>query len=187
MISLRPASISDLEILQHWDEQPHVIESNPNDQWDWEKVLRKPPPGIGQWIAELNSKPVGFLQAMDPALDESRYWGETGEGYRAIDIWIGEEKELGKGYGTCMMKLAIERCFSDPEVHTILIDPLASNQKAHRFYEKLGFRFVENRRFGQDDCFVFKLERATIMHFLCHEIKRECFPVSKQIRNLQLL
>jgi len=26
-----------------------------------------------------------------------------GPGYRAIDIWIGEEKDLNKGYGTEMM------------------------------------------------------------------------------------
>lgn len=159
-LKLRPAKLSDIRLLKSWDEKPHVIESNPNGQWDWEEELRNHPPGIEQWIAELNGKPIGFLQAMDPALDESRYWGETGDGYRAIDIWIGVEDELGKGYGTKMMKLAIKRCFSNPEVHTILIDPLASNQEAHRFYEKLGFRFVKKRRFGQDNCLVFKLERS---------------------------
>jgi aminoglycoside 6'-N-acetyltransferase len=42
----------------------------------------------------------------------------------------------------------------------VLIDPLASNTRAHRFYGRLGFRFVERRRFGQDDCFVYRLACA---------------------------
>jgi hypothetical protein len=29
--------------------------------------------------------------------------------------------------------------------------------RAHRFYERLGLRFVERRRFGNDDCFVYRL------------------------------
>jgi aminoglycoside 6'-N-acetyltransferase len=41
-----------------------------------------------------------------------------------------------------------------------MLDPLAGNRRAHRFYERLGFRFVEHRRFGDDDCFVYRLERS---------------------------
>jgi aminoglycoside 6'-N-acetyltransferase len=45
----------------------------------------------------------------------------------------------------------------------VLIDPLASNTRAHRFYERLGFEFVERRRFGEDDCLVYQLLRARWM------------------------
>ncbi|WP_407676151.1 N-acetyltransferase [Planktothrix mougeotii] len=41
----------------------------------------------------------------------------------------------------------------------MLVDPLANNTRAHRFYERLGFKFVESRRFGDDDCFVYCLNR----------------------------
>lgn len=41
----------------------------------------------------------------------------------------------------------------------VLIDPLASNTRAHRFYERLGFRLVGPRRFGDDDCLVYRLDR----------------------------
>lgn len=58
------------------------------------------------------------------------------------------------------MQLVLERCFSDPSVMAVLIDPLASNTRAHRFYERLGFEFVEHRRFGADDCCVYRLARA---------------------------
>ena len=58
-----------------------------------------------------------------------------------------------------MMKQAIARCFAAPGVTAILIDPLASNTAAHRFYERIGFRFFDRRQFGGDDCFVYRLKR----------------------------
>lgn len=69
MITLRPATADDAPLLRHWDEQPHVLAADPNDDW------------------------------------------------------------------------------------------LESNTRAHRFYECLGFKFVERRRFGSEDCVVYRLER----------------------------
>jgi aminoglycoside 6'-N-acetyltransferase len=63
-----------------------------------------------------------------------------------------------------MMQLAFKRCFADPLVTAVLIDPLASNTRAHRFYERLGFQFVEQRKFGLDDCFVYQLNREDWHH-----------------------
>ena len=160
MLHLRPATIDDLELLRRWDEEPHVVESDPNDDWGWEVELTRNPDWREQLIAEVDGRSIGFIQIIDPALEDSHYWGEIESNLRAIDIWIGEEKELGKGYGTQMMKLAIDRCFADPLVTAILIDPLASNTRAHRFYERLGFQFVEPRRFGDDECFVYRLNRS---------------------------
>lgn len=159
-IRLRPATPDDLGLLRHWDEQPHVIASDPNDDWGWEAELGRSPDWREQLIAELDGRPIGFVQIIDPAREESGYWGDVPAGLRAIDIWIGEAADLGKGYGTTMMRLALGRCFAAPDVSAVLIDPLASNVRAHRFYERLGFRFVERRRFGADECFVYRLDRA---------------------------
>jgi aminoglycoside 6'-N-acetyltransferase len=57
-----------------------------------------------------------------------------------------------------MMKLTIERCFENPEVDGILIDPLKSNIKAHRFNERLGFEFIEERSFDETICYVYELK-----------------------------
>ena len=160
-IKLRPANLDDLALLQRWDEQPHVIESDPNDDWGWELELARDPDWREQLIAQVDGVPVGFIQIIDPAREDSHYWADCADNLRAIDIWIGDEENLGRGYGTQMMTLAIERCFSEPSVQAILIDPLASNTRARRFYERLGFQFVEDRRFGDDDCAVYRLERPS--------------------------
>jgi aminoglycoside 6'-N-acetyltransferase len=158
-IRLRPATLADVPLLRHWDEQPHIVESDPNDDWQWETELAQQPPWREQLIAELNGRPIGFIQLMDPALDDTHYWGVVPDNLRALDIWIGEASELGKGYGTRMMQLALKRCFGPPEVTAVIIDPLASNARALRFYERLGFRFVEERQFGLDHCRVYRLDR----------------------------
>lgn len=159
-IQLRPATPDDLALLRHWDAQPHVIAADPNDDWAWEADLGHDPAWREQLIAERDGEPLGFVQIIDPAREETHYWGDVPSGLRALDIWIGEAHDLGKGYGTEMMWLALARCFDPPDVTAVLVDPLAENTRAHRFYERLGFRFVERRRFGEDDCFVYRLDRA---------------------------
>jgi len=158
-ISLRIATPIDLPLLQHWEEQPHNIESDPNDDWEWETELHRSPEWREFLIAELNGRPIGFIQIIDPQSEETHYWGDVGPGFRAIDIWIGEASDLGKGYGTIMMQMAFERCFANPDVQAILIDPLTTNVRAQQFYSRLGFEFVEFRTFNMDDCAVYRLDR----------------------------
>jgi aminoglycoside 6'-N-acetyltransferase len=145
--------------MRRWSEQPHVKAAGVSDDWGWETELARSPDWREQLIGEVEGRPVGFLQIIDPAREESHYWGKVPAGLRALDIWIGEKADLGRGYGTQMMCLGLERCFADPTVTAVLIDPLASNTRAHHFYLRFGFRFVERRHFGSDDCFVYRLER----------------------------
>lgn len=159
MITFRAATINDLNLLRHWDEQPHTVASDPNDDWGWETELLRSPEWREQLIAELDDRPIGFVQIIDPLLEDSHYWGDVPANLRAIDIWIGEADDLGKGYGTEMMRQAIARCFAATEVSAVIIDPLASNVRARKFYERLGSSFVEYRTFDEDFCAVYSLGR----------------------------
>lgn len=160
MVTLRRATPEDAPLLRRWDEDAAVTASDPNDDWEWETELGRDPDWREQLVAEAGGRPIGFVQIIDPAREETRYWGDVPAGLRAIDIWIGDAGDRNRGHGTRMMHLALQRCFADPAVAAILIDPLASNTRAHRFYERLGFRFMGPRRFGQDQCLVYRLERA---------------------------
>jgi aminoglycoside 6'-N-acetyltransferase len=100
------------------------------------------------------------MQMCDPHLEPTHYWGEIEPGLRALDIWIGEADARGKGHGETMMRLAFARCFSDPLVKAIIIDPLASNTRAHTFYQRLGFVPTHRQVFHEeDDCLVHRLTR----------------------------
>jgi aminoglycoside 6'-N-acetyltransferase len=159
-VQLRPAAPGDLELLQFWDRQPHVIAAKGDEDWQWQKELGRHPDWREQLIAEVDGRPIGFVEIIDPSREDCHYWGGCIEAnHRAIDIWIGERDAIGQGYGTQMMQQAIARCFADPNVQAILVDPLETNEAAHRFYERLGFEYVVNRSFDDDRCIVYRLRR----------------------------
>lgn len=60
-LRLRNATLDDLALLRRWDEMPHVLESDPNDDWGWEQELARSPDWREQLIAEVGGRPVGFL------------------------------------------------------------------------------------------------------------------------------
>lgn len=159
-MKLRFASLSDAALLRRWDTEPHVIAARGDDgEFEWERELQREPDWRELLIAEVDGRPVGFMQIIDPAREDSHYWGEVGGNLRAIDIWIGAAADLGRGYGTTMMRLAVQRCFANEAVEAVLVDPLVTNSRAHRFYERLGFYMSERRSFGPDDCLVYRLDR----------------------------
>ncbi|WDI30700.1 GNAT family N-acetyltransferase [Hyphococcus flavus] len=160
-MKLRTAVAEDIPLLKAWDENSHVRDASGEDSdYDWDEEI----PRIAEWgellMAEDDGRAIGFMEIIDPALEPTGYWGDVGEGLRAVDIWIGEEKHLGQGFGTQMMRLALERCFADPNVKAVIIDPLERNTRARRFYERLGFKFVEYRTFEKELCAIYRLERA---------------------------
>lgn len=173
VVALRAATPADAALLQTWDAAPHVVACHtddrddppPDDDWDWPTELARTVDWRAIWIGEAASigeaegRPVGVVVAIDAAREETHYWGPAAPGLMALDIWIGDAADLGRGIGTAMMRLALGRCFADPAVEAVLVDPLASNHRAHRFYERLGFRLVGPRRFGDDACLVYRLDR----------------------------
>lgn len=157
---LRLAVPSDTELLSHWDSQPHVVyATGSNESYDWPRELSRDVGWREFLIAETGGRAIGLIVIIDPAEEETHYWGDVAGDLRAIDIWIGDLADTGKGYGEAMMRLACDRCFENQVVQGIIIDPLVSNIRAIRFYERFGFKFVEERRFGADDCRVLRLDR----------------------------
>ena len=167
---LRPATPADVSCLERWDKEPHVIAATSDDpdavvafeDAEWLDEISNDDPASDYFIAEIEGRPIGAMQVIDPALERTHYWGQDcPKNLCAMDIWIGEADCLNKGYGTQMMTLAINRAFADPRVEAIVIDPLNSNTDAHRFYQRLGFRPTGRRLFDEDDdCLVHRLNRA---------------------------
>ncbi len=168
-VRLRPATLDDADLLAGWDREPHVIACSTDDAdadiafggIEWREELAEQSDVSVYRIAEVNGRPIGVMQICDPHREPTHYWGDIEPNLRAIDIWIGPRDALGHGYGTQMMTLALDDCFSDRAVTAVVIDPLSSNTDAHRFYRRLGFVPVGPRRFDEDDCLVHRLDRAT--------------------------
>ena len=167
-LQLREATIDDLALLRRWDEAPQVVDADPHDDWAWETELLRRPDWRTQLIAEVDGRPIGFMEIADPVRADDAYWADWLAAHpdhparvsRAIDIWIGEADALGQGHGTRMLEAALVRVFAVPGVAGVLLDPLASNMRARALYARLGFVDLGPWRFGDDDCRVLWLSRA---------------------------
>ena len=107
---LRAATIEDLATLRRWDAKAHVIAATgADDAYPWADELPRNVAWRELLIGEHEGRPVGAMQIIDPRIEETHYWGDIAPNLRAVDIWIGDEADLGRGFGTEMMHLAIER------------------------------------------------------------------------------
>src|SRR5262249_1322239 len=149
--------------LTHWDHEPDVIAcstDNPDAEQAfqdivWADEIAMKSDATCYYIAELDGRPIGAMQVIDPHLEPTHYWGEIEPNLRAIDIWIGDEADRNKGLGRLMMSAVIDACFAGPSVTGIILDPLNSNTDAHRFYQRLGFKAIGRQLFNdEDDCLV---------------------------------
>ena len=150
-LRLRVATVADVPTLERWDRAPHVIVGVTDDPAaqtafegiDWREEIEASSPVsfylIAEALIEGSSSPIGAMQVADPSLEPSHYWGDVEENLRVVDIWIGEVDAVNRGWGARMMRQVVAACFAEPDVRAILIDPLASNVAAQRFYERLGF------------------------------------------------
>lgn len=167
LVTLRKARLEDAAILSLWDRDEAVIashgaEAQADEIWrdeEWADEIAADPPWQDILIGEEDGRPVGAIVDIDPALEETHYWGDCGPGLRAFDTWIGAAADRGRGVGAEMMRLALARAFEDPAVKAVVIDPIIANRRAIRFYESVGFRTMEHRRFGEDDCLVMRINR----------------------------
>jgi aminoglycoside 6'-N-acetyltransferase len=154
----------DVELLVRWDEDPAVaaaLGGRSADWYDWQAELLRDVCWRELLIVEEDGRPVGFVQLVDAAEEESHYWGTVEPGTWALDIWIGSPADRGRGLGTHAMQAAIRRTFERSGAETVVIDPQVSNRRAIAFYERLGFERVGMRDFDGDSCLVMRLRRST--------------------------
>lgn len=169
VLTIRVATLDDVAILEAWDREPDVIActtDDPNAEQAfadavWADEIAAASETSCYYIAEIDGRPIGGMQVIDPHREPTHYWGDVEPNLRAIDIWIGDAADRNKGYGALMMGAVVDACFADAAVTAIIIDPLNSNADAHRFYQRLGFKPVGRQLFNdEDDCLVHRLNRA---------------------------
>ena len=76
-VILRDATEADVELLAFWDSQPHVIAaSGADDDEDWSRAIATKDDATWLLVAELDDRPIGVVQIIDPAQESTHYWGE---------------------------------------------------------------------------------------------------------------
>ena len=77
-------------------------------------------------------------------LGELDYKNGTAE----LGIFIGEQENLGKGYGTEAIKLLTNYAFQELRLHSIYLRTYDINERAVKAYEKCGFKEFGRRHDG---------------------------------------
>ena len=155
-----------------WSQKPHV-----QDTWFQEghepltMYYEKATNNNGYdypFIIYLDSEPIGYIQCSDlyayKKLCPKTKGVFTNEepGTFCLDLFIGEDNYLNKGYGTKIVKVFVDKIFKDFKAKKILVDPACSNKRAIRCYEKAGFKFIRKELNGTTECCIMQFIRDDI-------------------------
>lgn len=135
MVILRPVGPADLPVMQVWDADPEIsalMGRRFDDQTpeEWFRGLKKKR-SCRAWIVELGGRPVGEVE-----LAQINYRNGTAE----IRICIGDKSCWGQGLGWDAMTHSLLYSFELLNLKTIYLRVFATNTRAIRLYERLGFR-----------------------------------------------
>ena len=95
--------------------------------------------GCAIWLAEVAGQPAGFIILRGDFVDQ-------------LYVAVAQQRQ---GLGTALMALA-----RDQSPDGLWLRCSIRNMNARAFYERIGFRRIERRMFEDDDCYVYRLERA---------------------------
>jgi aminoglycoside 6'-N-acetyltransferase len=133
-VVLRPADLDDVEAVFRILSATEVARWWPGETLEsCRETLGSPPPGTQSFVVERDGVTVGFIQCTEEAEPDYRHAG--------IDIALHPDWH-GQGLGTDAVRALARHLIHDRGHHRVTIDPAASNGRAIRCYEKVGFRRV---------------------------------------------
>ena len=138
-VNLRPLVREDLVYLRKWSEDAEIRgltgEVASMSKADCEKFLEEVNADSRRaWfmvVVKENDKVIGEagLLRMD------RAWHATD-----VSVIIGEREEWGKGYGTETILLLLDYAFRHLNFHRVAVGVVGFNERALRFWGKIGFK-----------------------------------------------
>lgn len=158
-ITFKPLKNDHLPLMFQWLQKPHVkIWWDPDLDWTpdllqekygthadgyyVENGIKKP---LRAFVVEAKNEPVAYVQLYNvhnyPGADAIPK-DELAPSSAGLDMFIGEEAFVGKGYGTAILKEFLAQHVA-PSHEACFVDPDKKNLQAIRAYEKAGFRSLQ--------------------------------------------
>ena len=145
-IRLMEDDLRDYELLAKWLSDERVLEffQGRDRPYDMTQVREKYGPrvlneeNVVPCLMLYRDAPIGYLQYF-PIVDEDENIKVEDQTY-GIDPFIGEPHLWDQGVGTLALSALLSFLFESMEAKQVLIDPLVSNPRAIRCYEKCGFK-----------------------------------------------
>ena len=149
-IRLMRDELQDYELMSKWltDERVLAFYEGRDNPFDLDRAVAKYSPRVlGEdkvvpCILEHHDTPIGYMQYY--AVTEMEESGPEADGpVFGIDMFIGEPDLWDRGIGTRALKMLVEYLFSALSAARVVIDPVVTNERAIRCYEKSGFMKVK--------------------------------------------
>jgi RimJ/RimL family protein N-acetyltransferase len=148
-VYLRPAERADLPTFARWlsdaETTSHLALRAPfslamEEKW-FEQVTEKQGHDQYHFVICLlpDGRPIGTTDLREINMED---------GHAAFGIAIGEKELWGQGYGTEALLAICDFGFGQLRLERIELDVYAGNERAHRSYEKAGFRVEGTLRHG---------------------------------------
>jgi aminoglycoside phosphotransferase (APT) family kinase protein/RimJ/RimL family protein N-acetyltransferase len=147
-ISFKPLSEEYFALIQIWFNEPHVQSFYSLRAWTIEDVRQKLTPciqGVGGmecYIISVDKTPMGYIQCYpvkEHPWDNQNLVEELIQNSAGIDLFIGEKKFIGKGFG-CEILEAFLKNYIWTRYKYCLVDPDIRNDISIRLFKKCGFR-----------------------------------------------
>lgn len=142
-VRLRPFDPeTDLPRLRRWLNRPHVARWWGDPERALEEARHRPPEAHVVIIAD--ERPAGYMCWATPSQHEREAAGLTDlpADLLDVDVLLGEPEALGKGIGPHAGALLLAHLHATCDASCVGVGTSASNQRALRAAEKLGFRLV---------------------------------------------
>lgn len=164
IISFALLSKTTLPITLAWLDKPHVQtylygQGLINTQNHLQDFIDGNAKNFEAWIALIDNKPFALLMTSKIKTQDPYKKYCTCNQSETLDVLIGSKSMLGKGLGTKMLKAFIQE---QSNVQEWLIDPSATNKRAIKCYEKVGFKSIETFYPDFDPKTLHKLMRLTL-------------------------
>lgn len=163
MIVFKKLTEDDMPLFMSWVKKPYVQDTWFVDGYESIDKYSQNIDGNGYdyaFIIYLDNKAIGYMQCSDLYAYRTKCTNPKGlftneqPGTFCLDLFIGEEQYLNKGYGTQIVMEFVVKLLQDFKATKILIDPACSNKRAIRCYEKAGFKIIRKEHDGVTECCV---------------------------------
>lgn len=139
-VYLRPIKITDAPIIQTWHNDPELMKAAragerpttlKQEKEDIKTAHHSKDEAYLMVVKKANNKEIGFIRVN---------WLTS----RSRNVWlrmiIGDKNSWGKNYAADALHSFLEWLFYELNVHRITCETYATNKRAIRFFEKMGFK-----------------------------------------------
>ena len=135
MIQLAEFDESDIPRLISWIDSKETLIQFAGTAFDF-------PLEFDQFVSNLNEENRNVYKAIvkDQVIGHAELLFNSNHSVKICRVFIGENKERGKGYGTEIMKKLVQLSFDEFKVREIELNVYEWNITAIKLYEKLGFK-----------------------------------------------